>query len=461
MVFAHMLWFLERRPDNQGFSMDYGRGLFQCVWMTVVTVTTVGFGDKTPRRFIGRLVMMAWMVIGLVLYGVFLGTLSSNLTLSTLSRTIDGLSDIANWRVGVERNAFADIRSRAVLKKSIKYQTPAGVFEGLVGREVDAIVMDMPAITFAIQNETYGGNKLIPVAKEFATNRCGIFGGKHVGSWVWVDLNNAIASVMYGGRKNKYLDVRAKHIPTIAPVKDFDWAYRSYVFATGYIFLSFLLLTLFLGALDKAVRTYRDHEHLIAAKHFPENNTKRLTSSSFNTALVKHTIRDLVRSARVGLATYLRPNRPNPDAAELCSMVAMRPLSPVKEKPLTDEQRLQNVERQMDLLLQALQSAVGDAPPYPQTHLPEPKPLPASERLAWPREHYTHPQAHDGNGYDGNGYGNGHANGLDAELGGERTPPSPPRYFGYEEDDLPPPPPPRNRGAAAWQGGQVEETVLC
>jgi voltage-gated potassium channel len=50
---------------------------FDSLWWTVVTVSTVGYGDVVPRTIIGRLVAMTTMLIGIGLMGVVTGRVAS------------------------------------------------------------------------------------------------------------------------------------------------------------------------------------------------------------------------------------------------------------------------------------------------------------------------------------------------------------------------------------------------
>lgn len=54
-------------------------GPFDAVWWTVVTLTTVGYGDTVPATSMGRAVAMVLMLSGIVLFAVFTGVMSQTL----------------------------------------------------------------------------------------------------------------------------------------------------------------------------------------------------------------------------------------------------------------------------------------------------------------------------------------------------------------------------------------------
>ena len=73
--------------------------LRQSIWFAVVTVTTIGYGDKTPRSKCGRILTLVWMFIGLALFGITAGTVSSELTVARSTVTIASAADLSNMLV--------------------------------------------------------------------------------------------------------------------------------------------------------------------------------------------------------------------------------------------------------------------------------------------------------------------------------------------------------------------------
>jgi len=55
-----------------GFSKTY----FESFYMSVITLTTIGFGDHTPRTYLGRGIGCVWMLLGVVATGNFVDKIS-------------------------------------------------------------------------------------------------------------------------------------------------------------------------------------------------------------------------------------------------------------------------------------------------------------------------------------------------------------------------------------------------
>jgi len=74
-VVAHVMWFLEKSDsDPKSFPTDYRKGIVDAYWWAVVTMTTVGYGDKCPRKIVGRVIASVWMIIGIIWFAAFTAT---------------------------------------------------------------------------------------------------------------------------------------------------------------------------------------------------------------------------------------------------------------------------------------------------------------------------------------------------------------------------------------------------
>lgn len=94
-----LVWSIERRHNATEFAPEPHRGLLDGVWWAAVTMTTTGYGDKTPRSLAGRAVAMVWMFSSIGLTAVFSATLASALVAERLSARVTGPQDLPKVRV--------------------------------------------------------------------------------------------------------------------------------------------------------------------------------------------------------------------------------------------------------------------------------------------------------------------------------------------------------------------------
>ena len=73
LLSGHLIWLFERRDNSIQFPEDYGVGVDHGLWWSVVTMTTVGYGDKAPVTFLGRFLGVIWMFVGVILLGYLNG----------------------------------------------------------------------------------------------------------------------------------------------------------------------------------------------------------------------------------------------------------------------------------------------------------------------------------------------------------------------------------------------------
>ncbi len=147
-----LIWMFERKanPDEFGHG-DTVRGLGDGFWWSAVTMTTVGYGDKSPRTLGGRIVGLVWMFMSLIIIASFTASIAASLTANRLEDDQLRAKPIAELRVGVVENTAADeyaTRQGARVKAGA---TIDAALESLEQKAVDVVVHDAPILKHTVR----------------------------------------------------------------------------------------------------------------------------------------------------------------------------------------------------------------------------------------------------------------------------------------------------------------------
>jgi len=154
-VVAHAIWYLEKSDKHKkSFPTDYKRGIVDAYWWAVVTMTTVGYGDKCPRKVIGRVIASVWMIIGIIWFAAFTATLTSSLTLNRIGHgEITGLTDLSSKRVAVIKGTTSENFMRYIDVTVMMVETFDDLIRSLKTETVDAVVYDAPALMYLAKKD--------------------------------------------------------------------------------------------------------------------------------------------------------------------------------------------------------------------------------------------------------------------------------------------------------------------
>ncbi len=141
VIAAHVVWLAERRT-NPEFPSAYGEGIWEAFWWAAVTATTVGYGDKTPKGFVGRIVGLFWMFVGLFLLAYFTAGIASAVAVQEVEGRIQGPADLRAAEVGVVTGSLADDHLGLQGIAATEYATADDAYRALVDGSIEAVVHD-------------------------------------------------------------------------------------------------------------------------------------------------------------------------------------------------------------------------------------------------------------------------------------------------------------------------------
>jgi len=141
-MFGIFVWFTDQFKNPAEFHVgDSLKGPLIGFWFSFVTMTTVGYGDVTPRSFIGKLVSIVWILMGLVLNGIIISFITAAVTTINIP-TEYGLH---NTKVSVLSNSFEKryvVGKSAVLNNENVYGTVPAVLSAVEQQAVEMAVID-------------------------------------------------------------------------------------------------------------------------------------------------------------------------------------------------------------------------------------------------------------------------------------------------------------------------------
>ncbi|MEM8836326.1 MAG: transporter substrate-binding domain-containing protein [Planctomycetota bacterium] len=149
-------WLAERHRNPEEFGGGVLGGIGNGFWFSAVTMTTVGYGDKSPRTLPGRFLALIWMFASIIVISTFTGTIASSITAASLESRVSGPDDLPRARVGTLEGTASQttLRARGVTPRA--YETVEAGFEALARDEIDAFVHDAPILQYAASRSHAG-----------------------------------------------------------------------------------------------------------------------------------------------------------------------------------------------------------------------------------------------------------------------------------------------------------------
>lgn len=167
---AHALWIHERQ-DNPCVSMEYRTGILTSLWLTIST-----FFSAVDHKIVtvpGRLILVGYYFISLVLFADYISELTARLASPLTNTSIKDYSDLANKRVGALRQYEAILLQFDCQVKT--YEDSETVLSNMIrdlkAGEVDALALEYPVAIMASSGDcrlTTTGGIVVPWFYAFA-----------------------------------------------------------------------------------------------------------------------------------------------------------------------------------------------------------------------------------------------------------------------------------------------------
>ncbi len=147
LLAAHLIWWFERQ-HNPDFAEPYGRGIWDSLYWSVVTMSTVGYGDKVARGNVGRVFALLWIATGTLVFASFTAAIASALAVDELRRDIAGPTDLPGNRVATVTGSPGQAYLTSLGMSPVLIDEIDEGYDLVADGDVDALVFDAPVLRF-------------------------------------------------------------------------------------------------------------------------------------------------------------------------------------------------------------------------------------------------------------------------------------------------------------------------
>lgn len=163
VFFSLLLVLVERKYDRGHFAGPSLTGFGSALWFSAVTMTTTGYGDKTPTSALGRSITFFWMLVGVLLIALFTGTIASSITTAEIHNSIVRFEDLSRFRVGCIEGSRMDLLLKERGIPATRFAAPEDAFAGFSDKAINAFVGDVVSLEYVMTHRAPGKFKISPI----------------------------------------------------------------------------------------------------------------------------------------------------------------------------------------------------------------------------------------------------------------------------------------------------------
>jgi polar amino acid transport system substrate-binding protein len=150
-VVGLICWLFERRSNEEMFNKSPFKGIWDGFWWAGVTMTTIGYGDKTPQTVGGRILALLWMLVAMGITASLTATVTSVLVLNQGVQMLQ-VQQLQSMQVGSMTNTTA---ANYLQQEQIQFQsfsTPEAGLKAVDEGRIEAFVYSTAPLRTLNQN---------------------------------------------------------------------------------------------------------------------------------------------------------------------------------------------------------------------------------------------------------------------------------------------------------------------
>lgn len=156
-----IFWLVEGRKYPDVYGNKPSKGIGSGIWLALVTMTTVGYGDMAPKTTAGRVVIGSWMIISLIMATSFIAGIATTLSLTGNSeKTITEVSQLEGKKVAVPNYKKMLDNFKAVGGTPIMVNNVEEGYQLLIDGKVDVLAYDIVPLEYIANTDSESDFKL-------------------------------------------------------------------------------------------------------------------------------------------------------------------------------------------------------------------------------------------------------------------------------------------------------------
>jgi polar amino acid transport system substrate-binding protein len=162
---GNLIWLAERRTNHSQFPRQYLRGLGNAMWFALVTLTTVGYGDRAPVSKTGRAITAVWMVVSLIAVSSITAGLASAFTVALARNSTAPITNPTQLRgavIAVVRGTTSELWADRMGAKSVATDSLKQAIDLVQQKRAEGVIYDRPALRYFIAQNPQSDLQLAP-----------------------------------------------------------------------------------------------------------------------------------------------------------------------------------------------------------------------------------------------------------------------------------------------------------
>ncbi|HKK75442.1 MAG TPA: transporter substrate-binding domain-containing protein [Saprospiraceae bacterium] len=163
LIFGALEWWFERKHNTAEFEPGL-KGLWQGFWWSAVTMTTVGYGDKSPQTVGGRIIALVWMFTAIIIISGFTASIASSLTVNQLGSNQSQIQDFKQKPLATVSNSATEQWLLNHFFTNLKeYKDIPAMVEAMEAGEVEGIAYDQPILQSLAESDSLSRFETLPL----------------------------------------------------------------------------------------------------------------------------------------------------------------------------------------------------------------------------------------------------------------------------------------------------------